>query len=214
MLFVGGASSARLAGMGIDTIGDIARAGQEQMKALLGRSGEAIWEYAMGLENSPVRRADETEPPKSIGHSTTFPHDLKGRQEICAGLLMLSDQVGSRLRKHALYCSTVQIQIKDPQLSTISRQQKLTAPTNVTHDIYEAAVAIAEKSWSMNAPVRLLSVTCASLSDCCAEQMTLIGDTTEEKLKNTKLDRAMDTIRSRYGKSAISYARLMKKPKE
>ena len=213
MMFVGSTSAERLAGMGIGTIGDIARAGREQMKALLGRSGETIWEYASGLDNSPVRRADEIEQPKSIGNSITFPHDLTGRQEICAGLLLLSDQVGLRLRKHGLYCATVQIQIKDPLLATISRQQKLSAPTNVTRDIYEAAVAIAEKSWSMSSPVRLLSVTCAQLSDCCAEQMALIGDTTEEKLKNAKLDRAMDSIRSRYGKDSISYARLMKKPK-
>ena len=143
----------------------------------------------------------------------TFPHDLVGRQEICAGLLALCDQVGSRLRKHGLYCATVQVQIKDPLLATISRQQKLTAPTNVTREIYEAAVSIAEKSWSMSSPVRLLSVTGTSLSDCCSEQMTLIGDTTEGKLKSAKLDRAMDTIRSRYGKDSISYARLMKKPK-
>ena len=214
MLFVGSTTAQRLSGMGINTIGDIARAGREQLKSLLGRSGETVWEYAMGLDNSPVRRQDQSEPPKSIGTSTTFAHDLSGRQEICAGLLMLSDQAASRLRKHGLYCSTVQIQIKDPRLTTISRQQKLKAPTNVTHDIYEAAVALADKSWSMSAPVRLLSVTCAGLSDCCTEQMTLIGDTTEEKLKNTKLDRAMDSIRSRYGKGAISYARLVKKPKE
>ena len=133
---------------------------------------------------------------------------------VIAGLLALCDQVGSRLRKHGLYCATVQVQIKDPLLATISRQQKLTAPTNVTRDIYEAAVCIAEKSWSMSSPVRLLSVTAASLSDCCAEQMALFGDTTEGKLKNAKLDRAMDNIRSRYGKDSISYARLMKKPKE
>ena len=44
--------------------------------------------------------------------------------------------------------------------------------------------------------------------------MTLIGDTTEDKLKSAKLDHAMDSIRSRYGKQSISYARLMKKPKE
>lgn len=213
MMFVGSTTAERLSGMGINTIGDIARAGREQLKSLLGRSGETVWEYAMGLEQSPVRMADQREAPKSIGNSTTFPHDLTGRQEICAGLLMLSDQVGSRLRKHGMYCSTVQIQIKDPKLTTISRQQTLTAPTNVTRDIYEAAVAIAEKSWSMSSPVRLLSVSCANLSDCCAEQMTLIDDTTEEKLKNTKLDRAMDTIRSRYGKDSISYARLIKKQK-
>ena len=214
MMFVGSTTAERLARMGIATIGDIAHAGRDQLRLILGRSGETIWEYAAGEDCSLVRRADESDQPKSIGNSITFPHDLVGRQEICAGLLALCDQVGSRLRKHGLYCATVQIQIKDPLLATISRQQKLAAPTNVTRELYEAAVAIAEKSWSMSSPVRLLSVTAANLGDCCTEQMTLIGDTTEGKLKNAKLDRAMDSIRSRFGKDSISYARLMKKPKE
>ena len=214
MMFVGSTTAERLARMGIATIGDIAHAGRDQLRLILGRSGETIWEYAAGEDCSLVRRADESEQPKSIGNSITFPHDLVGRQEICAGLLALCDQVGSRLRKHGLYCATVQIQIKDPLLATISRQQKLAAPTNVTRELYEAAVAIADKSWSMSSPVRLLSVTAANLGDCCTEQMTLIGDTTEGKLKNAKLDRAMDNIRSRFGKDSISYARLMKKPKE
>ena len=214
MMFVGSTTAERLARMGIATIGDIAHAGRDQLRLILGRSGETIWEYAAGEDCSLVRRADESDQPKSIGNSITFPHDLVGRQEICAGLLALCDQVGSRLRKHGLYCATVQIQIKDPLLATISRQQKLAAPTNVTRELYEAAVAIADKSWSMSSPVRLLSVTAANLGDCCTEQMTLIGDTTEGKLKNAKLDRAMDSIRSRFGKDSISYARLMKKPKE
>ena len=214
MMFVGSTTAERLARMGIATIGDIAHAGRDQLRLILGRSGETIWEYAAGEDCSLVRRADESDQPKSIGNSITFPHDLVGRQEICAGLLALCDQVGSRLRKHGLYCATVQIQIKDPLLATISRQQKLAAPTNVTRELYEAAVAIADKSWSMSSPVRLLSVTVANLGDCCTEQMTLIGDTTEGKLKNAKLDRAMDSIRSRFGKDSISYARLMKKPKE
>jgi DNA polymerase-4 len=214
MLFVGSASAERLASVGIDTIGAIARTGRAQMQVLLGRSGETIWDYAMGLDDSPVKSRSEAEQPKSIGNSITFPRDLAGRQEICAGLLTLCDQVGSRLRKHGLYCSTVQIQIKDPFLRTISRQQKLKAPTNVTKEIYDAAVAIAEKSWSMSAPVRLLSVTGTGLTDRCTEQMTLIGDTTEEKLKGAKLDRAMDGIRSRFGKDAISYGRLIQKPKD
>ena len=214
MLFVGSASAERLASMGIETIGAIAQSGREQMKTILGRSGETIWDYAMGLDASPVKSRYDEEAPKSVGNSITFPHDLQGRQEICAGLLTLCDQVGSRLRKHGLYCSTVQIQIKDPFLRTISRQQKLSAPTNVTKVIYDAAVAIAEKSWTMSAPVRLLSVTGTSLTDRCAEQMTLIDDTTDEKLKSAKLDRAMDSIRSRFGKNAISYGRLMKKPED
>ncbi|NLI54490.1 MAG: DNA polymerase IV [Clostridiales bacterium] len=214
MLFVGSVTAERLAGMGIDTIGAIARAGREQMRAILGRGGETVWEYAMGLDASPVKSREDIEQPKSIGNSITFPHDLQGRQEICAGLLTLSDKVGSRLRRHGLYCATVQIQIKDPHLRTISRQQKLKSPTNVTKEIYDAAVAIAEKSWPMSAPVRLLSVTGAGLTDRCAEQMALIDDTTDDKVKSAKLDQAMDTIRSRFGKDAISFGRLIKKPED
>jgi DNA polymerase-4 len=213
MLFVGSVADDRLADMGIDTIGAIAAAGRELIKSILGHSGETIWEYAMGVDNSPVKSRDDIGPPKSIGNSITFPHDLHGREEICAGLLALSDQVGSRLRKQGLYCNTVQIQIKDPYLQTISRQQKLSAPTNTTKVIYDAAVALVEKSWALSAPVRLLSVTGTNLTGCCTEQMALIGDTTDEKLKNTKLDRTMDSIRARYGNDAISYARLMQKLK-
>lgn len=214
MMFVGSVSAERLASMGISTIGAIANAGRDQMRALLGRSGETIWEYSMGLDNSPVKSCDAIGVPKSIGNSITFPQDLRGRQEICAGLLMLSDQVGSRLRKHSLFCSTVQIQIRDPYFKTISRQQKLSAPTNVTKEIYEAAVSITEKAWGMTAPVRLLSVTGANLVDCCAEQMALIDDTTNEKIKNAKLDQTMDKIRSRYGNKAILYGRLIKNKDE
>ena len=214
MMFVGNVAAERLAGMGIDTIGAIAASGLEQMKALLGRGGETIWEYAMGLDNSPVKSRADLGPPKSIGNSITFPHDLTNRRDICSGLLALCDQVGSRLRKYNLYCSTVQIQIRDPYFRTISRQQKLSAPTNVTREIYDAAVALTEKNWTMTAPVRLLSVTGTTLTDCCAEQMALIDDTTDVKIRNTKLDQAMDKIRARYGNDSISYARLMEKSKD
>jgi hypothetical protein len=66
----------------------------------------------------------------------------------------------------------------------------------------------------MSAPVRLLSVTGAGLTDRCAEQMALIDDTTDDKVKSAKLDQAMDTIRSRFGKDAISFGRLIKKPED
>ncbi|MEZ4509482.1 MAG: hypothetical protein R2881_07595 [Eubacteriales bacterium] len=82
MIFVGSVSAERLASLGIDTIGAIANAGREQIKALLGRSGETIWEYAMGLDNSPVKSCDDIGVPKSIGNSTTFPHDLRGRRDL------------------------------------------------------------------------------------------------------------------------------------
>ena len=92
--------------------------------------------------------------------------------------------------------------------------ERHTAPTNATKEIYDAAVTLMEKNWTMTAPVRLLSVTGMCLTDSCAEQMALIDDTTDEKVRNTKLDQAVDKIRARYGNDSISYARLMEKAKD
>ncbi len=214
MLFVGKVAAERLLDGGIRTIGEIAGAGRDRMTALLGRSGASVWAYAMGLDDNPVRRRGETDAPKSVGSGTTFARDLVGRQDVRSGLLLLCDQVGTRLRRRGYYCTTVQVQIRDPFLKTISRQQKLPAATNVTKELYETAAAIVERAWTPSAPIRMLTVTASGLTDRCAEQMRLIGDTTDRRLKSAKLDGVVDTIRTRFGKDAISYGSVMKKPGE
>ncbi|MEZ4509483.1 MAG: hypothetical protein R2881_07600 [Eubacteriales bacterium] len=60
-------------------------------------------------------------------------------------------------------------------------------------------------------PIRLLSVTRTNLTNLCAEQMSSSGRLNREKDKKQKLDQAMDQIRTRFGKDAISYARLIEK---
>lgn len=210
MMFVGKAADGVLADAGILTIGDIAKAGKERLTALLGRAGESIWEHASGLDSDPVRRFDDIDPVKSIGNSITFARDLVGEKDIRAGLTMLCDSVGSRLRAQGMYCTTVQIQIKDPFLRTIQRQRKLSSATNSTKTIYDAALGILQSAWQVTSPIRLLNVTATGLTETAAEQMTLLNDTSGQRDKIAKLDSAVDTIRKRYGKSAISYGSVIK----
>lgn len=210
MMFVGKAADGVLADVGILTIGDIAKAGRERMTALLGRAGESIWEHASGLDNDPVRRFDDIDPVKSIGNSITFARDLAGEKDIRAGLTMLCDSVGSRLRAQGMYCTTVQIQIKDPFLRTIQRQRKLGSATNSTKVIYETALEILQSAWQVTAPIRLLNVTATGLTETASEQMTLLDDTSGQRDKGAKLDSAVDAIRKRYGKAAISYGSVVK----
>ena len=209
MVFVGEVSAQALAAHGIRTIGDMAAAGRERMRAVLGSAGETLWTYAMGLDGSRVRRADETPPPRSIGCGTTFSHDLAGERALRAGLLPLCERVGARLRAHKLYCTTVQVQIRDPFFKTVSRQQRLPAPTSVTRELYEAAAALVLRQCGGGAPVRMLTVTATGLTDCCAAQMRLIGDGTEAHLRGERLDSALDGIRARFGEDAIAPARTL-----
>lgn len=117
---------------------------------------------------------------------------------------MLCDEVGWRLRKHGLYCTILQVQIKDPSLKVISRQKTLSAPTNATKVLQEESLAILERSWRIGDPIRLLSVTGSGLTKHPVVQMSLL-EAPEEREKLSKLDAAVDDIRLRFGKDAVRF---------
>ena len=64
MLLVGPTTQRTLAKYGVATIGDIARLDVKVLQRLLGRLGETLWRYANGLDDSPVRKADQAEEVK------------------------------------------------------------------------------------------------------------------------------------------------------
>lgn len=209
LLFVGRSAADKLHCADIDTIGDIAVAGRERLRQLLGRTGDTLWEYAMGLEDGPVRHAGETDPAKSVGCGITFSRNLVGVSDVRAGLLMLCDQVGSRLRQQGMFCKTIQVQIKDPQLVTICRQRTLENATSTTKEIFQQSFSIVQASWPENAPIRMLTVTASSLTK---EQTMQIGlfDDLAKKQKEEKLDATIDILRERFGTSAVQYGTQLK----
>ena len=140
MLFVGRSAQRTLAQYGVETIGQLAACRPEMLEKLLGKLGRQMHEYANGLDRSPVRPQAEREPVKSVGNGTTFPHDLTRWEEVRAGLAALSDSVAMRLRRQGLYCSGVQVTIKDSSFCSISRQKRLESPTRLMKDIQRAAM--------------------------------------------------------------------------
>lgn len=209
MLYVGKAAEETLTKNGVFTIGDIALAGQERMQIMLGRSGETIWEYACGMEDEAVKRLGEEDAAKSIGCGITFSRDLLGKNDIRAGLTMLCDTVGARLRQNGLYCSTVQVQIKNPALRVISRQKRLDTCTDSTKEILDAAISIVEGSWNMASPIRMLTVTAMNLNADGALQMDLFDTGGEKRQKSRRLDSAVDFIRAKFGTESISYGNTL-----
>lgn len=77
LLYVGRATTKRLEGYGIHTIGDIARTPPELLRSWFGVNGLAIWKYASGTDTSRVAHKDFVSPVKSIGHGITCTADLE-----------------------------------------------------------------------------------------------------------------------------------------
>ena len=211
MLFVGPSAAQELNRKGIMTIGDLAETPPERLHALAGKLGDMLWAYANGLDDTPVRRADESDPVKSISNSITFPRDLIGEEDMKTGLLMLSDSVGMRMRRSHVEGYTVQVQIKSPELKIISRQETLRSPTSGTKDIYQAAMAIVRRSWDMRRPVRMLTVGVTNFAAPGAPvQLSLFEEAEGEKHgRQARLESAVDDIRRRFGPDSIGFGQVM-----
>lgn len=206
LLFVGRAAGESLARHGITTIGSLARCQPEVLTRYLGKQGESYWRMANGLDDSPVRRWGESDPVKSVGNSTTYPHDLVGWEDFRAGLMPLCDSVGARLRAQGLKCRTVTVQIKEPSLKVISRQKTLSMPTNLTKQLFQEACAILAQCWTENAPIRLLSVTASGLMDAdeaLPTQLSFLADAAPDAARQAALEATIDRLRGRFGKASV-----------
>ena len=116
-------------------------------------------------------------------------------------LLALSDSVASRMRADGAKAFCISVTIRGNDFKDRSHQKKLTEPTDVTSEVYEISKQLFSELWDKRTPLRLLGV---SLTDLLREdyvQQSLFPDERREKEK--KLDRAVDSIRGKYGSGTI-----------
>ena len=208
MLFVGRSAQRTLAQYGVETIGQLAACRPEMLEKLLGKLGHQMHEYANGLDRSPVRPQAEREPVKSVGNGTTFPHDLTRWEEVRAGLAALSDSVAMRLRRQGLYCSGVQVTIKDSSFCSISRQKRLESPTRLMKDIQRAAMELTRSAWRAPTPIRMLTVTALHITESADsfEQLDLLGaGRAVSDARQEQLESAVRAIRDKFGDGSITF---------
>ncbi|MBQ2228713.1 MAG: DNA polymerase IV [Firmicutes bacterium] len=207
LIFVGKSTAAKLESLNIRTIGAIAQADPSMLHRVFGKHGDEMYRYANGLEDSPVARYDAAREYKSVGNGITFRRNLQGREDVRTAVVSLSDRVSVRLRKHGLRASGVKVDIKDPNLRTISRQMQLESSTNSSAELAKAAMDLIDRNWRYTDPIRLITVTGINISEGMPEeQISLFEPVLEEKRKqNEAIDAAMDSIRDKFGKYSIMH---------
>lgn len=198
LFMVGRQTEKKLKGLNIFTIGELANTDPKILKYKLKSFGQLIWEYANGLNESPVQSGYNL-IMKGIGNSTTIKFDVEDYATANKILLSLTESAAQRLRAAHSCCSLVSVEIKSSEFFSYSHQKKLFTPTNITGEIYEAAKELLFEMWKKE-KIRHLGVR---VSDLCSDEFiqTSIYDCDIEKKQ--ALDRAIDNIRSRYGNFAV-----------
>lgn len=216
LLYAGPRAQEKLHRMGIDTIGQLAAADPAQLHAVLGKLGRTLSTYARGEDREPVRSFYSERTVKSVGKGMTFARNLTLLEDIRLQVMMLCDNVGSRLRRRGLKCQTVQVLIRDPDFRNLSRQVTLDTPTDSTRLLTETALALIARHWKAGKPIRMITVTAASLlaPEAVGEQLSLFdGDAAARREKQEKIDRAVDLLRGKYGRDAVQYGGTLGKRK-
>ena len=120
--------------------------------------------------------------------------------------MALCESVGARLREQSCTCNTVTVGIRDSTLTHYDRQVRFPRSTHNTLDLWEAAVGLYLTHYRGGIPVRSLSVKASGLAP--AEEMEQLSLFPEEQKaqRRAAIDRAVDSIRAKYGFFAIRRA--------
>ena len=207
MMGVGGKTAQLLEGMGVRTIGQLAKMNVGLLEHILGKQGIMMYEVANGVDNRMVEPVRES---KSVGRETTFPKDISERYVLETILFTLADDVCHTLRATNLKGRTVSIKIRYPDFQSITRAQTLDGYTSSFEPVFEAVKQLMEHNYKDGTPVRLIGVTVSGLKkdDEIIEQQDLFFDGGAQK-KQAALNSVMDKINEKYGGDTVHRARKL-----
>ncbi|MBR4360917.1 MAG: DNA polymerase IV [Clostridia bacterium] len=221
LLYVGPATAKKLARLNICTIGDLARADDGLLKTTLGKNGLLLQAFALGLDLSPVMPIAAAAAIKSIGNSTTTPHDIQTAEDAKCVYYLLAESVGARLREHGFRARCVSISARTTALYTSGCQTMLDAPTDITSEIAETAYRLFMERFTADLPLRSVGISCSHLTPASAPMQLSFVEDPAVRIRKERLDQAIDDLRRRYGHNVVqrgvvlmdsSFAAL--KPKE
>ncbi len=219
-LFLCGKSAAStLRKLGINTIGDLATADREVLRANLKSHGDLLWEFANGIDDSVV--VTEPDEVKGIGNSTTLEHDAVSREEAAPVIYSLCESVSGRLKKQNVLATQVSVEIKYATFKSVSKQCILDTPIVTAEALYRVSLELFDKLWNTE-PIRLLGVRATKLvGEDEPVQMSLFdyipasGQGEEASPRDTdkqkNLEAALSSIREKYGMDAIKKGTLYQK---
>ncbi len=202
---VGPKTAERLAGLGIKTIGDLARWPEGDLTRRFGRQGIELAERARGIDDRPVITERET---KSVSSETTFARDVRDGAALKQTLRDLAESVGRRLRESQLAGMTVHLKLRWADFTTLTRQTTLPQPTDLDEEIYRRAEQLFDKTWPQGKAVRLIGVG-VSRFEAAARQLSLWD--AEPDANREKLQSALDDLREKFGSETVRRASDLKR---
>src|SRR5215207_3819745 len=211
---VGPATEARLAEMGIATIGQLAASSPQSVQRLLGHGvGAKLTALAWNRDPRQIqthRRACSAGAQSALGRRPATERVVKPT------LHHLADRIGARLRGKSLAGRTITVRVRFADLRSVTRSLTLPAPISATRNLADIAEDLVRRVLADHGDektISLLAISVSNLETHAVVQLELpLGLEDEERRPGTRkgvarwvADRAVDAIRDRFGWEAVGY---------
>jgi DNA polymerase-4 len=199
----------RLLRLSLKTVGELAAIPGPRLEKAIGRRAAVhLKKLAHGEDNRPVV-TDST--PRSISEERTYACDLHDLDAIDRAFLARAEGVSRDLRRKGYLARTITLKVRTGDFTTWTRSHTLSQATDLTETLVAAARDMFHQRVHLaGRGVRLLGVGAGNLVPRGESQEDLFPD--ESLVRARRLARATDAIRTRYGDSAVTRARLSARP--
>src|SRR4051794_11388204 len=211
---VGPVTKARLADIGVLTIGQLAKTPGWSLERLLGpAAGEKLAALAWNRDPREIKTHRRT---GSAGAQSAVGRKPAEERVFRPTLLHLADRIGSRLRAKSRPGRTVTVRVRFANLKSVTRSVTLGAPvcaTVILAEIAEELVRAVLADYPDEKTISLLAISVSHLEEYWDMELELPLELTDEARRpGTKkgmarwaADNAVDRIRDRFGWNAIGY---------
>jgi DNA polymerase IV len=211
---VGPVTAARFAEIGVQTIGQLARLPGWSLERVVGRAArEKLTALAWNRDPRDVqthRRAHSAGAQSALGRKPAQAHVFRPT------LRHLADRVATRLRAKSRPGRTVTVRVRFADLRSVTRSVTLDAPISATASLAEVAEELVRMALADHPDERTISLLAISVSQLETHwdlQLELpLGLADEQRRPGSRrglarwtADRAVDTIRDRFGFEAVGY---------
>ena len=214
---VGPVTKARLAEIGVLTIGQLAKTPGGSLERLLGSAaGDKLAALAWNCDPREIKTSRKAQ---SAGAQSAIGRKLAEESVFRPTLLHLADRIGSRLRAKSRSGRTVTVRVRFAKLNSVTRSVTLDAPISATVILAELAEELVRAILAEHPDEKIISLLAISVSHLekhwDLELEFPLGLRDEPRRPGTKMgmarlaaDRAVDKIRNRFGWDAIGYGQV------
>ena len=191
---------------GLVTIGQLQNESPERLMRRYGETGARLARLSRGQDSRRITTHGEM---KTVSSETTFNSDIASLEALSTELLKVTERLSERLKAKNIVGDTVTLKLKSAGFRLRTRARHLMIPTQLANVIYETGLSLLEPEADGTA-FRLIGIGVSGIDTASGSDP---ADLLEPAVaRKAAAERAMDRVRTRFGREAVVRGKLYKHP--